>query len=179
MKLLFTKTPVFSLSVMPLLLFNNVAIAQMSNAPFSFRNSPGGEAGMSVGGRQAIINEKIMDLRPDNLLRAPGGELLDVQKGPGGSAITSYFGTGQIIPQYRGTGFQGNHPEMAVGVFNGYFLPLTFTSSYDPSSGLLFSGATVSTWTSRVISGGLPLSYLDGNVVDSWTGQVLIMNTAY
>ncbi len=152
------------------------AIAQMSNQPFSFRN--GGGVGMSVGGREAIINDKILGSRPDNLVRGPGGELLDVQKGPGGVALVSYPGTGQFIPQYRGISFREYHPEMAAGTFNGFFMPSMYSSSYLYSSPST-SGATVSTWTSRVISGGMPISYQEGNVVDSWTGQALIMDTAY
>lgn len=170
--------PRIAILTLPLLFISPIAGAQMSNAPFSFHNNPGGGVGMSVGGRQALINEKILGATPDNLVRGPSGELLDVQKGPGGSAITSHPGTGQVIPQYRGTGFQGNQSEMAREAFTGYFLPFMFAISYAPSSDM-HSAATVSTWTSRVLSGGMPISYLDGNVVDSWTGQVLIMNTVY
>lgn len=167
--------PTLTLSVMPLLFLSSLAHGQMGNAPFTFKNSPDGGVGMSVGGREAITNDKLYNMRPENLLRGPDGTLLNVQKGPGGIAIVSYP-NGQIIPQYRGTDFRGGHQEMAAGVFNGYFLPSM--SGYNPYW-KMHSGATVSTWTSRITSDGMPLSYMEGNVVDMWTGQVLIMDARY
>lgn len=158
------------------MLLAGTASAQLSNQPFSFKNANGG-LGMSVGGREAILNEKIQGIRPDNLVRAPNGELLEVQKGRDGSAFVSYPGTGQAIPQYRGTSYREFNPEIAAGVFNAYSLG-GFTGYVGNASVSAPSGATVSTWTSRVTSGGMPISYTDGNVVDGWTGQVLVMGTA-
>lgn len=172
----YSKISVLALFMLPL---GYDASAQISNQPFSFRNQ-GGSPGISLGGREAILNEKIQGVHPDNLLRTPGGELLYVQEGPGSGAFVSYPGVGQTIPNYRGTSFREYHPEMKAGYFNGFFLPSFYGASYPAysSSSISPSGAMVSTWTGRVTSGGMPLSYMEGNVVDGWTGQVLLMGTA-
>lgn len=171
--------PKIALFILPALFFSAAANAQMGNQPFSFGNAQGG--GMSVGGKQAIINEKALGIAPNTLLRGSGGELLDVQNGPGGSVLTSYSGTTHSIPGYKGVSIQEAHPDMTVGIFNGFFLPTLYSTGYSPYSTSVgtLSGATISTWTSRVTSGGMPLSYLTGNAVDGWTGQVLIMDIVY
>ncbi len=153
----------------------SLASAQLiSNKPFSFKNSGNSSVGMSVGGKQAIINDKLLDSRPDNLLRSQSGELLNVQKGADGSAFVSYPGTGQFIPEYRGTSFKNGSPEMGVGVFNGFFVPM------GGNMGIFYpqnSGVTVSTWTARVISGGIPVFYQgEDDAIETWTGNVFMMN---
>ncbi|MFZ4761770.1 MAG: hypothetical protein ACOYK8_03020 [Alphaproteobacteria bacterium] len=151
------------------------SVAQMDNRPYSFNNNG---SGMSIGGREAIIYEKILGIHPDNLLRGTNGELLDVQKGPGGIAFATEKGTGVYLPQYRGTSWQGNIEGQGAGIFNGFFLPTILTISEDNSygAGNFQASATVSTWTSRVISGGMAPAFMNNNVVDSWTGQVLMMD---
>lgn len=161
------------------LLLSNAVIAQINNQPYSFGRSGRG-VGISVGGREAIINEKIHGVHPDNMIRTPAGELLEVYKGPGGTAFAIYPGTGRFIPEYHGTSFREYSPDIAVGIFNPFFMPASYGSGYVayPYSYSSSSGATVSTWTARVSSDGMPISYQEGNVVDSWTGQVLIMRAA-
>lgn len=142
-----------------------MAQAQLNNAPFSFSN--GGGPGMSVGGRQAILNEEVRGERPDNLLRAPSGELLEVEQVRGRSALVTEPGTTRFIPQYRGGSFRS--ADMRAGVFNGFFSPTLFPR-YSPFI-VPLSGATINTWTSRVAY-GVPVYATEGNVVDLWTGQV-------
>jgi len=87
----------------------------------------------------------------------------------------SYFGTGQFIPQYRGTSYKGGVPEIGVGVFNGFYVPIASNVGifYPDYSG----GVTVSTWTARVISGGAPVSYRgEDDSVETWTGNVFMMS---
>ena len=50
------------------------ALAQ-SNLPYQ-----AGGAGMSLGYRQAILNDHLLGSRPSALVRGPGGELLDVER---------------------------------------------------------------------------------------------------
>lgn len=156
-----------------MLLSANIANGQLiSNKPFSFRGSNGG-VGMSTGGKQAILNDKIFDSRPENMVRAPDGELLSVQKGAGDSAFVSYPGTGQFIPQYKGESYKGDGFEMGVGIFNGFFLPIgKNVGFFYPEN----SSTAISTWTARVISGGIPVFYQgDNDSVETWTGNVFML----
>ncbi len=160
------------LAILLLSLMPATAQAQLNNRPFSF-NTPSGSVGMSLGGRQAIINDKLFNVHPDNLVRGTGGVLVDVAKGPGNSAITFRYGTGESIPGFRGTSFRGDNTDMAAGVFNAYFSPSAGKSSGLNTYAHIHTGATVSTWTARITSGGVPVSYLGAaNPVDAWTGQV-------
>lgn len=81
------------------------AEAQQNNRAFSF-NGSGGGSGMSFGARQAIVNQQVLGITPNQLVTGPGGVLLNVQRGPGGSAIVSTLG-GTVIPSFRG-GFRGS-----------------------------------------------------------------------
>lgn len=153
----------------------HTASAQLNNKPFSFSRSTDG-IGMSQGGRQAILNDKIFNTRPDNLIRGNGGLLLDVTEGPGKSATVFFLGTNTVIPGYHGTSYKGdNNPMMEAGVFNSFFVPSS-GSSIVSGFGAEISAAVVNTWTSRVISGGAPMSYNNGSLVDIWTGQVFAMS---
>lgn len=147
-----------------------LSYAQLDNKPFSFKGTPDGGIGMSIGGRQAILNQKILGVTPENLVRAPNGVLLDVVKGPGQTAIVSQEGGG-TIPSYHGLSYKGQNENMSVGVFNAYFSPNQERSS-TPSVVFLNSSALVSTWTGRVVSGGVPVSYSPNSSVDTWTGMV-------
>lgn len=151
--------------------FSSVAEAQLNNRPFSFK-TPSGGVGMSLGGKQAILNERIYDSTPRNLSRAPDGSLLDITKGPEGVALASVPGADNFIPSYRGTSFRGGNADMSVGVFNAYFTPQNSGGGGADSYAHYHSSAVVSTWTGRVVSGGEPVSYLPGNSVDNWTSMV-------
>lgn len=148
------------------------AVAQLNNMPYAFRGAVDGGVGMSVGGKQAILNEQITGVTPYNMVRGVDGQLLDVQKSFGGSAIVSYPGTTQTIPHYYGTSYREGRPDISVGVFNNFFTPSNSGGGYSSVSHI-HSGATVSTWTGRVLTGGVPVSYLgEDNPVDAWTGGV-------
>lgn len=150
---------------------NSEAVAQLNNKPYAFKGSPNGGVGMSIGGMQAIINQKVLGVTPDNLVRAPNGVLLDVTKGPNNVAITSNEGGG-FIPGYKGTGFRGDNAGMSAGAFNAYFVPGNASGGAgDGTYGHVHSGAIVSSWTGRVMSGA-GVSYLPSSSVDSWTGSV-------
>jgi hypothetical protein len=150
------------LSILP-----HMASAQLNNRPFSF-NTPTGGVGMSVGGMQAILNDKILGERPDNLVRGVNGQLLSVTKGPGNAAIVSEE-NGSFIPRFRGTSYKDGNTAFSAGAFNAYFVP----QSHDmgPSPGAVTSSASISTWTSRIMTGA-PVSYSPESSVDNWTGMV-------
>lgn len=66
------------------------AHAQLFSEPFQFNNRGfEGGVGMSPGYREAIIDEQLTGNRPENLLRAPDGSLLNVTRGPNGLAVVS------------------------------------------------------------------------------------------
>lgn len=145
------------------------AFAQLQNSPFSFRNNPSGGIGMSPGGRQAILNDKLLDRTPSVILRDPSGQLLSLREGPDNSAIVAVPG-GNFIPGYRGRDFRRPGSGMGVGVFNAYFLPRR-----DRSGGAYAvqadSADLINTWTLRVMadgSAGLGV----GGPVDLWTAMV-------
>ncbi|TVQ81841.1 MAG: hypothetical protein EA357_11590 [Micavibrio sp.] len=145
------------------------AQAQMNNQPFAFPNNAG-NIGISMGGKQAIIDHKLNDSTPRHLVRGADGNLLDVEKGPGGLAIVS-TADGNTVPSFRGRSFRDGDGTMAVGVFNAYFVPSQSNNNrFSLMQGL--SSAAINTWTARVISGGAPVSYLPNSTVDIWTGMV-------
>lgn len=144
----------------------------LSNRPFAFKNRIGGGVGMSIGGRQAILNEELFGATPDNLVRGPVGELLDVTEAGRGAAVVNVPGS-SFIPGFRGADFRRGTVGMSVGAFNSFFVPkadgtlaiFPFESS---------SSDTVNTWTGRVIS-GTGVSFRAGNPVDVWTSLVFGM----
>lgn len=81
------------------------ALAQgLNSQPYDF----GGRGlGMSSAGKQAILSDQVLGIRPDNLIIGPGGVLLYTDKGPSGSAIV-YDWYQVPVPGYRGRGWQGN-----------------------------------------------------------------------
>lgn len=154
--------------------------AQLDNKPYGFKNAPGGGLGMSRGGQQAILEEKIYGLRPDNLLRDSSGSLMDLRKGPGGAALASRPGDGGFIPRYHGTSFKGNVSGMDVGVFNSFFVPSgDHASTIGTGYGDMQSWASINSWTSMVVAGGSGAYagswFLTPSSVDLWTLQVPAM----
>lgn len=149
------------------------AYTQMRNEPYTFRNAPNG-MGMSIGGQQAILNERLFGETPRNLVRGPSGQLLDVTRGPGHSAIVSFQGNGGIIPGYKGADYRQGNAGMAVGVFNSFFTPSYYSgTSYASYAayGDSQTGAIVSSWTSKAMSDYGP-AYSGSNSIEGWTGMV-------
>ena len=147
------------------------AHAQMNNKPFSF-NTPDGGVGMSTGGQQAIINQEVLGTTPDNLIRNSSGVLLDVQEGPGNTAIVSNEGASGFLPKYKGTSYKGSNLDLSVGVFNSFFSPKSSNGVTGRTIASIHTGGTISSWTARVTSGGSAVSYLPNNTVDAWTALV-------
>lgn len=58
-------------------LLSSTPVLAQTNMPYQ----PGRSGvGLSLGYRQAILNDKLLGSRPSNLIRGPSGELLDVQR---------------------------------------------------------------------------------------------------
>ncbi len=142
------------------------ASAQLNNKPFSF-NTPDGGVGMSTAGRQAMILDQVYNIRPDNLLRDPQGNLGTVEQGPGGSVVFRNSG-GTVLPGFKGSSWRG--PGDFAGSFNAFFVPGT-------GSGLPYyrystsAADTIGGWTSQLDDRG---RYFGGTAtpIDSWTAMV-------
>lgn len=147
----------------------NTVMAQMNNRPFSF-NTPGGGPGISMGGRQAILNNELFGATPDNLVRGDNGILLEVTKIDGNSAIVRFEG-GSTIPSFRGTSFRGDNDSWTAGSFNAFFEPRG-NNSFVRSYAAMPTGSVISTWTGRVAS-NMPVSFSPSSPVDLWTGMVM------
>lgn len=151
------------------------AAAQMNNRPYAFKNSPGGGVGMSIGGRQAIINEKLFRETPDNLQRGSGGFLVDVIEGPGHSAIVFQHGTTSALPGFHGSDFRGDNELMQAGAFNPYFIHgYNGSDLADYSYAQYQTAAMINSWTMSVVPGAG--AYMGNNPVDSWTLFVTFLN---
>lgn len=151
------------------------AQAQWNNKPFSFNGSGG--AGMSFAGRQAILQQEILGLTPDNLRRGANGALVDVTEGPGSTAIVS----GQVAPFLPGAAGRGSSfrrsPADGAGIFNPFFAPKSGGGSSTPSFlTSLRTSATIAAWTNMVSAGsgrGAVVIYpSSGSSIDAWTAQV-------
>ena len=139
------------------------ASAQMNNKPFSFKG--GSSLGMSAAARQAILNKKLTGATPEHIMRGADGSLIEISKGPGNTAIARTQ-DGVAIPGYRG---RGDAFDVALGIFNPYFL-----GSSDQRSGTFtyasrLTGNAISGWTSMVTGGA---AYFGGSSIDAWTSQI-------
>lgn len=157
-----------------LLMTSQPAMSQMDNRPFQFRQSGG--LGMSTGGRQAILQEKLRNQRPDNLVRR-NGVLVDVVEGPGGAAIVQNQGAA-FVPNARRGGFRADGA--AVGVFNPFFRNGGGGSSgASPAIPAMYHSSTALTgWTHAVASEShMPsvASNATSSVIAAWTQQVYLL----
>lgn len=66
--------------------------AQAGNLPYQ-----SGGVGISYGARQALLNARLLDSRPRNLVRGPDGSLLDVTR-RGNQAFLRSPQTGAVLP---------------------------------------------------------------------------------
>jgi hypothetical protein len=140
------------------------ASAQMSNKPFSFGNGGGSSLGMSAAARQAILNKKLTGQTPDNIMRGPGGALIEITKGPGSMAVA----TGQdgvVLQGYHG---RGGVLTGRAGLFNPYFYGYVDKgTSYSVASRL--TGNAIAGWTGMVSGRNTPAS---NSSIDAWTSMV-------
>jgi len=110
----------------------------LNNQPYSF----GGRGlGMSAAGKQAILSNQVLGIRPENLLIGPGGVLLYAEPGPSGSAIV-YDWYSVPVPGYRGRGWNG-------GAYSASSGRLFYVDRFD---GAESTASALGGWTS-IISG--------------------------
>jgi len=146
------------------------AQAQLFSEPYQFHRSGGfdGGPGMSVGYREAIIDEELTGNRPEFFLRDPFGNLLDVQEGPNGLAVVRSRGS-TIFPGATagGGGISLNLAIRLGSSSGGYgFIP-------DPA-------ASINSWTA--MAAGLPVPaqrwILRGHQpapIDAWVAQAVAL----
>jgi hypothetical protein len=161
-----SKVAGFLVFAVSLMLMAAEASAQMNNKPFSFSNGGGGGSslGMSAAGRQAILNQQLTGATPDNIMRGPGGALIEITSGPNNMAIA----TGQ-----DGVVLQGYHGRSGLltggaGLFNPYFYANTDRgTAYAVAS--QFTSNAIAGWTSMV--SGRPVT-TGGSSIDAWTSLI-------
>ena len=131
----------------------------------------GGTAGMSLGYRQAILNDRLLGSRPDALFRGPNGALVDVDRRSGQAFLRSPD-SGAFLP--------GSNPNRgwATGLGTG----LGWWGAYLPgSSGRFFgsggAGNSLANWIGQLpAADGLPAgtSLVVGAAtpIDSWIRQL-------
>ena len=78
---------------------NTAVMAQSNNSPIAF-GVGGGNAGISLGHRQAILNSKLLGQRPNALVRGPSGGLLEIDR-RGRNAFVRIPGDGAFLPGVR------------------------------------------------------------------------------
>lgn len=82
----------FSLALLAMIASSPVQ-AQAGNLPYQ----PGGGAGISYGARQAVLNARLLGVRPRNLMRGADGSLLDVAR-RGNQVFLRSPETGAFLP---------------------------------------------------------------------------------
>lgn len=147
----------------------NAAEAQLSNRPFAFGN-PGGGVGISIGGRQAVLEKRFTGRTPSVLVRDRAGELVEVSRAPGSRAAIARRPGSSTIPGFRRADWRLGQTGLSVGAFNGFFVPRSADSGYVPVQA--DSGDVINTWTTRVVTGDGRVIYRHDSAVDLWTAQV-------
>jgi hypothetical protein len=140
------------------------AAAQLiSNKPFEFSRRGGGGVGMSLGYRQAIIEEKLFNRRPENLLRDATGALLEVERGPSNQA----FARQQASPFLPGASAGVARSGGSFSVFGG-------GAGIGFSIGGVGIGAGIGLEYGLLDSGGTLVSYSSpaSSPIDGWISQL-------
>lgn len=145
------------------------AMAQ-SNLPYK----PGGGTGLSIGARQAIINDRLFGSRPTALIRSPSGLLFGIRRennqallqSPEGGAFLPGARPNRSWPTGLGTGLGWSGVSAGGGFYAG-------------TAGVGVSGASLSGWIAMLpASGGGSSSgggLIIGNTatpIDSWIRQL-------
>lgn len=144
------------------------AHAQAGNLPYQ-----SGGVGLSFGGRQAILNAKLLNSRPKNLVRGSDGSLLDVSR-RGSQAFLRSPETGAILP--GGSPRRGWATGLGTGLGWG-----GMASAYGGALGYRHGGSggaadSLMQWISMLDMGpgrsygGVSISE-SGGPIDQWTGQ--------
>jgi hypothetical protein len=145
------------------LLLNAPAQAQ-SNLPYQL----GGGTGLSLGARQAIINDRLFQDRPNVLLRSPSGLLLGIRRENNQAFLVSPE-SGAILPGAR------PHSNWPVGLGGGLGWGGVASGSnfYAGVGGAHMSGSRMPEWIVLLPVGGGGLFYgTPSTPIDAWIQQL-------
>lgn len=154
-----------------------LGIAVIASGPAQAQSSlpykPGGGTGLSVGARQAIINDRLFGSRPTALIRSPGGLLFNIRRENNQALLQSPEG-GAFLPGAR----PNSSWPTGLGTGLGWGGGATGGSFYAGSAGVGTSGASLTGWIAMLPAGG-GSSYggglVSGNTatpIDSWIRQL-------
>lgn len=141
--------------------------AQAGNLPYQ-----SGGAGLSYGGRQAILNAKLLNSRPKNLVRGSDGSLLDVSR-RGSQAFLRSPETGAILP--GGSPRRGWATGLGTGLGWGGMAG-AYSGALGNSYARAGAGESMMQWISMLgmgpsrSYGGFAISESE-SPIDQWTGQ--------
>lgn len=145
------------------LLLSAPAQAQ-SNLPYQ----PGGGPGLSVGARQAIINDRLFQDRPSVLLRSPSGLLFGIRRENNQALIVSPE-SGAILPGARP---YRNWP-VGLGSGLGWGGVSSGDNFYAGVGGARMSGSSMPEWIALLPAGGGGLYYGNPSTpIDAWIQQL-------
>ncbi|PJK29269.1 hypothetical protein [Minwuia thermotolerans] len=148
------------------------AEAQPIRENFNFR---GGNQAVSFAHRQAILDQQLRGVTPDNLLRGSDGRLLEVERGPDGVAIVREQAA-PLIPT-GGISFGADGFSFGVGGFNAHFAGGGASGAFvvtSPVGGE--TGDTVNNWVSLVSPGAGAAG--GRGAIDTWTRQAASMGAS-
>jgi hypothetical protein len=135
------------------------AFAQSSNQPYRF-----GSVGMSYAARQAILNAKILNVRPRALVRGPDNTLVTIVR-RNHTALVQIDG-GEFVPGTRPHAGWGT----GLGTGLGWGIVRYAGGGYAPS---WESSATINTWISLISADAIPGNYGGGGTpIDIWIFQL-------
>jgi hypothetical protein len=143
------------------------AQAQAGNLPYQ-----SGSAGLSYGGRQAILSAKLLNSRPRNLVRGVDGSLLDVSR-RGSQAFLRSPETGAILP--GGSPRRGWATGLGTGLGWGG-MASAYSGALSYRYGRSSGADSMMQWIS-MLDMGLSQSYAGLSIsesespIDQWTGQ--------
>lgn len=144
-----------------------VAQAQAGNLPYQ-----SGNAGISAGARQAILNARLLGSTPRNLVRGPDGSLLDVSR-RGSQAFLRSPETGAILR--GGSPSRGWSTGLGTGLGWGglgsaYSGALSYRSRGSSADSMMQWISMLDMGQGRYYGSGLPAGE-SGSPIDQWTGQ--------
>lgn len=153
------------LMILALLAGATPADAQMDNRPFQFRNGPG----LSLAGRQAILDKELLGRVPDTIGRGPFGSLVIVRETEGGAAIAFDRAGVPVVGGLTGSGWRDSRT--AAGIFNPFFLPSRNGTTVRLST---LTTAPMDAWLTQVNlpGSGYPRPATRASSIDTWTSLV-------
>jgi|GEM_PF-1050456 len=139
-----------------------------AQAQSSLPYQPGGGTGLSVGARQAIINDRLFRDRPTVLLRSPSGLLFGLRRENNQALLVSPEG-GAVLPGAR----PNSTWPTGLGTGLGWGGISSGGNFYAGAGGVGMSGSSLPGWIAMLPAGGGGVFF--GNTstpIDSWIRQL-------